>query len=146
MARFLMSPVQFDGVSVMMPTLRVSVCVDGFWSRPLHALIDTGATCTLMGISNCGYIGKSEDEARQGPKVELKGIGGKPAPAYRWNCDLKFLIRDGYSLDVTGSRVYVYDGDLPGGYQLLIGQHDALTNRALAHIKFATAPCYFDYR
>jgi hypothetical protein len=97
-----------------------------------------------MSITSSKLIGKSEEEVRRGPRATAFAADEVELVSYRWRCDLRFWGRQSERLDILGTLVYFCEQGLPS--DILIGQHDALSGRALAHIKLRDKPCYFSLR
>jgi len=144
MASFRMTSVSFDGSSVFLPTVKVSLKGVGDWSPKLSGLVDTGAVCTLVPVTGSFLIGKTEAEVRSGPKCQIRAANNAGVDVYRWTCDVRLWGDGNVPVDILGGTVYFCDSDMP--YQILIGQHDALWGRAFAHIKLTGKPCYFTVR
>src|SRR4051812_30011112 len=96
------------------------------WSARFGALVDSGATITLVKLHTVVSIGLDPEEIRQGGGgIPLAGVGGALKQMFRRSLDLR-LSNMSQAIILPGAEIYFTDADLPGGVEMLIGQRDAL--------------------
>lgn len=116
-----MSEVQFeltrhewrDGDEAWLP--RIEVTIQG---TPFSAVVDTGASVSVVDVSVLEFLNYTTDEIRAGPEVDLQGVGG---------VDRGWLL----PLDLTVGEITLRDVPcvVAAGQTdlVLLGQQDALS-------------------
>ncbi len=121
-----LTPYPTDVGTLHFPKIRVSLQNDGDWTPKFTGLIDTGSSYTLAAAAIAAVL-KIVD-FKLGRKLKIAGLGGATTECYEHALDLRLGdANSGSTIVVQGMKVCFTQAAIPGGEDLLLGQHDFLS-------------------
>ena len=106
-------------------------------ARGYQALVDSGSTWTLAHVDIARALGVSTAELAAGKHELLTGVGGTVARAMGVQLHLLVGPRSPDLIELADAWVFFTTAPLPGGVDLLLGQHDALERLTFAQLNHA---------
>jgi hypothetical protein len=108
----------------------------------LRCLVDSGASFTIAGSHTARLLGVSPLEIAEGHRVQIAGLGGRREDVCSLRMDLEVSVARTASIVFPDASVYFGSLALPGGFDMLLGQVDALERMTFAQMNHPPEPCF----
>ncbi len=115
-------------------------------ARAYRALVDSGSTWTLAHVDIAAALGVTPAELDAGRTEWLGGVGGTTARASGLRMHLAIGPKAPDLVELADAWVFFTTARLPGGVDLLLGQHDALERLTFAQMNHPPAPGFVLHR